>query len=174
MHIGSSSKMPSTSDDAPHAVSSCLTFSNSMGSMLDFLISGTFDRFPTLRVAYSEGQVGWMPFVLERADNLWRKRFEASESYGIDLKRPPSEYIADHIWGCIFDDLVGLRLRDTIGMGQIMFEVDYPHSDSTFPHSLETATRLVEQAGLDEHETYLLLRGNAIRAYGLERFGIES
>ena len=174
MHIGSSSKMPSTSDDAPHAVASCLTFSNSMGSMLDFLISGVFDRFPDLRVAYSEGQVGWMPFVLERADNLWRARFDASDSYGINLKRPPSEYIADHVWGCIFDDLVGLRLRDVVGMEQIMFEVDYPHSDSTFPRTLEVATRLVEEAGLDDEESYKLFRGNAIHVYGLERFGIES
>jgi predicted TIM-barrel fold metal-dependent hydrolase len=174
MHIGSSSKMPSTSPDAPHAVSSVLTFSNTMGSMLDFLISGVFDRFPSLRVAYSEGQVGWMPFVLERADNLWNQRLNSSEDYRMNLERPPSAYIADHIWGCIFDDLTGLRLRDNIGMGQITFEVDYPHADSTFPNTLETATRLAEQAKLDETEIYQLFRGNAIRAYGLERFGITS
>ena len=174
LHIGSSSKMPSTSTDAPHAVGSVLTFSNTMGSMLDFLISGVFDRFPKLRVAYSEGQVGWMPFVLERADKLWEKRREASDSYGINLKRPPSSYIEDHIWGCIFDDVTGLELRDKVGMGQITFEVDYPHADSTFPHTLATATKLVEEAGLDQSEVDLLFRRNAIRAYGLERFGITS
>lgn len=174
MHIGSSSKMPSTSPDAPHAVASVLTFSNTMGSMLDFLISGVFDRFPLLRVAYSEGQVGWMPFVLERADNLWKHRLDASADYGINLKQPPSAYIENHIWGCIFDDLTGLKLRDTVGMSQITFEVDYPHADSTFPNTLETATRLAEQAGLDESEIQQLFRGNAIRAYGLDRFGITS
>ncbi|MBW2424273.1 MAG: amidohydrolase [Deltaproteobacteria bacterium] len=174
MHIGSSSKMPSTSSDAPHAVGSVLTFSNTMGSMLDFLISGVFDRFPRMKVAYSEGQVGWMPFVLERADRIWEKRMGATASYGMTLEHPPSSYIADRIWGCIFDDVTGLRLRNEVGMGQITFEVDYPHADSTFPNTLQTATRLVEEAGLDQGEVDQLFRTNAIRAYGLERFGITS
>jgi hypothetical protein len=92
----------------------------------------------------------------------------------INLEHPPSHYIQDRIWGCIYDDLTGLRLRDTVGMDQITFEVDFPRADSTFPHTLETATHLVTDAGLDEHEIYKLFRGNAIRAYGLERFGIEA
>ncbi len=46
MHIGSSSKMPSTSPDAPFIVSSILTFQNAMGSMVDYLMSGLFDRYP--------------------------------------------------------------------------------------------------------------------------------
>ena len=171
LHIGSSSKMPSTSADAPHAIGSVLTFSNAMGSMLDFVLSGVFDRFPNLRIAYSEGQVGWVPFVLERADNIWRARRGAG-SYGLDLERPPSEYIAEHVWFCMFDDLTGLHLRDQVGMDQITFEVDYPHADSTFPHTLETATRLVESAGLTELEIWKLFRGNAIDAYDLGRFGI--
>jgi predicted TIM-barrel fold metal-dependent hydrolase len=173
MHIGSSSKMPSTSEDAPHAIGSVLTFSNAMGSMLDFVLSGVFDRFPNLRIAYSEGQVGWVPFVLERADNIWRARRGAGD-YGLDLERPPSEYIAEHVWFCMFDDLTGLHLRDQVGMDQITFEVDYPHADSTFPHTLETATRLVESAGLTEQEIWKLFRGNAIDAYDLGRFGITT
>ena len=173
LHIGSSSKMPSTSSDAPHGVGSVLTFSNTMGSMLDLLISGLFDRFPRLRGAYSEGQVGWMPFVLERTDKLWEQR-RGVPGYATDLARPPSTYIEDHIWGCIFDDLTGLRLRDEVGMGQITFEIDYPHADTTFPYALETATALVEAAGLDQHEVDQLFRTNAIRAYGLERFGITA
>jgi len=142
--------------------------------MLDFLVSGVFDRFPRMKVAYSEGQVGWMPFVLERADKIWEKRQGATATYGMTLEHPPSSYVADRIWGCIFDDVTGLRLRNEVGMGQITFEVDYPHADSTFPETLETATRLVEEAGLDQGEVDQLFRTNAIRAYGLERFGITS
>ncbi|MEO8695332.1 MAG: amidohydrolase family protein [Acidimicrobiales bacterium] len=173
LHIGSSSKMPSTSSDAPHAIGSVLTFSNSMGSLLDFILSGVFDRFPNLRIAYSEGQVGWIPFVLERADNIWAAR-RGNPDYGIDLLQPPSYYMDGHVWCCMFDDLTGLSLRNAVGMDRITFEVDYPHSDSTFPHTLETATRLVEAAGLDDDEIRKLFRGNAIEAYELERFGILS
>jgi predicted TIM-barrel fold metal-dependent hydrolase len=170
MHIGSSSRMPATSPDAPFIVSSTLTFSNAMGSMLDFIFSGTLERFPKLTIAYSEGQVGWMPYVLERADKLWAER--SDNSFGTSLPHPPTSYLAGRIYGCIFDDEVGLRNRDVIGMDQICFETDYPHADSTFPRSKEVAIEICAKAGLDADETYKLMRGNAIRAFGLERFGI--
>ena len=172
MHIGSSSRMPATSPDAPFIVSSTLTFQNAMGSMLDFIFSGTLERFPRLKIAYSEGQVGWMPYVLERADKLWEERGDVS--FGSSLPEPPSSYIKDHVWFCIFDDETGLRNRDVIGMDQITFEVDYPHADSTFPHTKETATKIVQKAGLNDEEIYKFLRGNAINLYRLDKyFGIK-
>jgi predicted TIM-barrel fold metal-dependent hydrolase len=165
MHIGSSSKMPSTSPDAPALIGSALTFQNAMGSMLDWILSGVFDRFPRLRIAYSEGQVGWMPYVLERADKVW----EDNRGWGgVDLKRPPSSYVQDHIWGCVFDDQHGLENRHKIGMRQICFETDYPHSDSTWPHTLETAQKIAANANLTDDESYLLMRGNAIDLYSID------
>ena len=172
MHIGSSSKMPSTSPDAPFSVSSTITFANAMGSMCDYILSGVFVRFPQLRIAYAEGQVGWMPYVIERMDKIWQERGDAS--FGIDLPAPPSSYIHNHIWGCIFDDEIGLKNRDVIGMEQICFEVDFPHADTTFPHTLAVATKICEKANLSAEEIYLLMRGNAIKCFGLERFGITS
>jgi len=170
MHIGSSSSMPTTSPDAPFIVSSTLTFSNAMGSMVDFIFSGTLERFKTLKLAYSEGQVGWMPYVMERADKLAAERV-ADDTFGTTLPHPPSSYV-DRIYGCVFDDEVGLANRDRIGMDQITFEVDYPHADSTFPHTLEVATEICTNAGLSDEETYKFMRGNAITCYGLERYGI--
>jgi predicted TIM-barrel fold metal-dependent hydrolase len=169
MHIGSSSKMPTTSPDAPFIVSSTLTFSNAMGSMIDYVFSGTLERFPRLTLAYSEGQVGWMPYVMERADKLWEER--SANSFGTALPERPTSYMT-RIYGCIFDDEVGLANRDVIGMDQICFETDYPHADSTFPHSKETAEKICSEAGLNDDETYKFIRGNAIHAFGLERFGI--
>ena len=172
MHIGSSSKMPATSPDAPFSVSSTITFANAMGSMCDYILSGVFVRFPRLRVSYAEGQVGWMPYIIERMDKIWAERGDAS--FGIDLPEPPSTYIPGHIWGCIFDDEIGLKNRDVIGMDQICFEVDFPHADSTFPHTLAVATRICDAAGLADEEIYKLMRGNAIECFGLERFGITA
>ena len=172
MHIGSSSKMPSTSPDAPFSVSSTITFANAMGSMCDYILSGIFVRFPKLKIAYAEGQVGWMPYVVERMDKIWEERGDAS--FGIDLPDPPSSYIPNHIWGCIFDDEIGLKNRDIIGMNQICFEVDFPHADTTFPNTLDVATKICTEAELSEDEIYMLMRGNAIDCFGLERFGIKS
>ncbi len=170
MHIGSSSKMPATSPDAPFIISSTLTFQNAMGSLLDYIFSGTLERFPQLVIAYSEGQVGWMPYVLERADKLWEER--AANSFGSSLREAPSSFMHHRVYGCVFDDPVGLRMRDTIGIDQICYEVDYPHADSTFPHSKKVLEDICAQAALNEEETYKFTRGNAIRCFGLERFGI--
>jgi predicted TIM-barrel fold metal-dependent hydrolase len=172
MHIGSSSKMPATSPDAPFIISSTLTFQNAMGSMLDFIFSGIMERFPRLVIAYSEGQVGWMPYVLERADKLWEER--SDNSFGTSLPNPPSSYVPGRIYGCIFDDQTGLANREAVGIEQICFETDYPHADSTFPHSKQVATDICDKAGLTDEERYLLVRGNAIRGFGLERFGITA
>lgn len=170
LHIGSSSKMPTTSPDAPFVISSTLTFSNAMGAMLDFIFSGTLDRVPGLKVAFSEGQIGWMPYLIERADKLWAER--GTNNFGSDLPKPPSSYFPGRLYGCLFDDEVGLRNRDIIGMDQICYEVDFPHADSPYPNTLETVTKIVSQAGMSNEEIYKLVRGNAVTAFGLERFGI--
>ena len=57
-------------------------------------------------------------------------------------------------------------------MDQISFETDYPHADSTFPHSKKVVEEICAKAGLNDEEIYKLMRGNAIKAFGLERFGI--
>jgi len=143
-----------------------------MGSLLDYVFSGTLAKYPGLTIAYSEGQVGWMPYILERADKLWEER--SDNSFGTSLPNPPSSYIPGRVYGCIFDDFTGLRNRDVIGMDQICFETDYPHADSTFPHSKETLTKICAEAGLNDEEIYKFARGNAIKAFGLERFGITA
>lgn len=167
MHIGSSSQMPSTSPDAPLAVSMALSAQNAQGSLCDWLFSGTLERFPRLKVVYAESQVGWMPYLLERADIVWREGVG-----GVDLPRAPSSYVPGRVFGCIFDDQHGLTSRGAVGLGSILFETDYPHADGTWPHSRAVAHRLCETAGMDEDEVWAFLRGNAIEAFGLARFGI--
>jgi predicted TIM-barrel fold metal-dependent hydrolase len=170
MHIGSSSTMPKTSEDAPFIVTSVLTFQNAMGSLIDFVFSGTLARFPGLVIAYSEGQVGWMPYVMERMDKLWEQRVD--NEFGTSLPERPTSYLQDRVYGCIFDDETGLEARDRIGMDRITFEVDYPHADTTFPDTKKIAIEICTQAGLNDEEIYKLMRGNAIKAFGLERWGI--
>jgi predicted TIM-barrel fold metal-dependent hydrolase len=170
MHVGSSSAMPSTSPDAPFIVSSTLSCQNAMSSLCDYLFSGTLQRFPGLTISYAEGQAGWMPYILERADKLWEER--SDNSYGTWLPKPPSSYIYGRVYSCIFDDATALKNREVVGMDQICFETDYPHAASTFPHSKETLWKISQEAGLSDEELYKLARGNAIKCFGLDRFGI--
>jgi hypothetical protein len=108
-----------------------------------------------------------MPFQLERMDSVWRDGVG-----GIELPIAPSEQVRGRVFGCVFDDLVGLRYRDDVGLESILFETDYPHSDGTFPHSRKVAHDLFSAADMDADACYRVLRGNAIEAYGLQRFGI--
>ena len=144
MHIGSSSKMPSTSADAPPAVGSTLTFGNAMSSMADWLMSGVLERFPDLTLAYSEGQIGWIPYILERADKVWEDNRGWNGVYD-KIPEPPSNYYYRQIYGCFFDDAHGLTpdSLEKCGVDNITFETDYPHSDSTWPHSREVAQKLM-------------------------------
>ena len=165
MHIGSSSKMPSTSADAPAAVGSTLTFGNAMSSMTDWLFSGWLAKLPDLKIAYSEGQIGWIPYILERADNVW----EENRGWGgvSDIvTEPPSTYYYRQIYGCFFDDVYGLENIEKCGIDNICFETDYPHSDSTWPHSKDTALKLM--GNLPEDVVRKLVRGNAIEMLGLD------
>ena len=159
MHIGSGSRMPSTSPDAPPAVPSTLTFNNAMGSLADWLFSGAFIRYPDIKIAYSEGQIGWIPYILERADVVWEHNRGWNRVWGV-IPEPPSSYFADHVYGCFFDDRFGLANLDAIGVDNVTFETDYPHSDSTWPHTKEVAEKLCE--GLSDEVIYKIMRGNAI------------
>ena len=165
MHIGSSSKMPSTSADAPAAVGSTLTFNNAMASMSDWLFSGLLVKFPEVKIAYSEGQIGWIPYILERADKVW----EDNRGWGgvaDKVPEPPSTYYYRQMYGCFFDDEVGLEMLERVGVSNVTFETDYPHSDSTWPHTKEVAQKLMGH--LPDDVVRKLVRGNAIEMLSLD------
>ncbi|ONH21862.1 amidohydrolase family protein [Pseudofrankia asymbiotica] len=174
MHIGSSSTWPNTGKDSPALVPKSLSFQNAQTAFTDWLASGLLERFTTLRIALSEGQVGWIPFLAGRLDNEWELADLFEDNIRERLPRPPSSYIPGRVFGCVFDDLAGLRARDQIGMSQIMIETDYPHGDTSFPNSLQMVEKLAAGAGLSDREVYQLVRGNAIACYGLGRFGITA
>ena len=168
MHIGSSSKMPSTSADAPPAVGSTLTFANSAYSLVDWLMSGVFTRFPNLIIAYSEGQIGWIPYVLERADIVW----DENRGWGgvaDKVLEPPSELFRKHVYGCFFNDAHGLKALDEIGVDNVTYESDYPHSDSTWPDTRSLAEEHMKELSADIVEK--IVRTNAIKMLDLDENG---
>jgi hypothetical protein len=137
-------------------------------ALADWLCSGVLGRFTRLKVALSEGQIGWIPFMLERMDYS----FHAHRHGRGTLDALPSSYYPGRIYGCVVDDRVGMRLRDLVGMDQIMFECDFPHGDFTWPDTMASLSALADATGLSDDELYKLARGNAIACHGLQRFGI--
>ncbi|MGE3621031.1 MAG: amidohydrolase family protein [Acidimicrobiia bacterium] len=175
MHIGSSSTLVRTADDAPTDMTLCIQYVNTLLALNDWLYSGTLQLFPNLRIALSEGQAGWIPFAADRIDSTWRKG-NAKYEHGAGRRAAelPSS-VLDRVYACIVDDLTGLELRHRVGVDQLLFETDYPHTDSLWPDSWKVADELFRRVGLTDDEVYKVVRGNAIKAYRLDTyFGIKS
>jgi predicted TIM-barrel fold metal-dependent hydrolase len=165
MHSGSGSKMPSTSADAPPAVSSSLTHELAEEGLADWLFSGMLVRHPDVRITFSEGQVGWIPYLLCRADRIWEHNRGWADVSNV-IPEPPSTYYWGRVYGCFFDDALGLELIDRIGPDQVTFETDYPHADGTWPHTKKVAE---EQFGhMDQAVIDKIARDNVIRLFGLD------
>jgi predicted TIM-barrel fold metal-dependent hydrolase len=172
-HIGSSSQLSTTSPDAPVSLLLTLTTQNAEGALADWLLSGSLARHAGLKIALSESSVGWMPYILERIDRIWTYADTVDPELRKIVPELPSSYMGQ-VYGCVVDDVHGVKNRDIVGgIGQIMFEVDYPHADSTYPESLRVAEKLVDAAGLNDQEARQLIRGSAIECYNLTRFGLE-
>ena len=165
MHIGSSSSMATASPDAPPAVQITLSFNYALVSMCDYLFSGLFVRFPNLKVAYSEGQMGWIPFVLQRADDVWHEH-RGWAGVADALPEPPSTYFFSSVYACFFRDAFGLEVIERIGPDNITFETDYPHTDTTWPDTKKIATEML--LGVSDDIVYKLMRGNAIKMLSLD------
>lgn len=160
MHIGTSGSPPTTGDDAPFGVMLAVMPCNSISCVADLVMSPVFHRFPNLKVAISEGGIGWLPWLLERMDQVYRAhRFHA----GIDRDVLPSDVFRAHVWGCFIDDENGLRNRDEIGVDQIMFEADYPHSDSLWPDSRTHLAEVLRD--VPDTEAHQIAELNARRLY---------
>ena len=181
MHIGSSSTMPTTAPDAPLATSMSLNAQNAQGSLCDWVFSGTLERFPALKIAYAESQVGWMPFQLERMDSVWHDGVGGVElPDAAQRARARAASAAASSTTC-----TGSAAATRSASSTILFETDYPHADGTFPHSRKVAHRLFAPPGMDADECsgvpagqrHHVLRPRPLRHHALRpsagRFAVE-
>ena len=129
----------------------------------DLLWSPVLRKFPGLTVALSEGGIGWIPYFLERVDYVYKHhRAWTHQDFGDKL---PSELFKERIVTCFIDDAFGVANREALNLDMITWECDYPHSDSTWPHSRKVIER--DFAGVDEADLAAIAGGNAAALYGL-------
>jgi predicted TIM-barrel fold metal-dependent hydrolase len=133
------------------------------------IFSGALERYPGLKIVLAETGIGWLPYLLERMDDTYRKFLDAPEFWrshgGLPLTMPPSEYFRRQVWATFQTDRAGLRLLDAIGADRVMWASDYPHADSTWPESqkvIEDSFRDVAPGARRQ-----VLCENARRLYGL-------
>jgi len=131
-------------------------------SISRMVLSGLLERYPDLQVVSVEGQLGWIPFTQHYLDHVWEKhRFWT----GNELKNPPSFYFRRQVHATFMEDPVGLREREFIGIDNIMWSSDYPHSETTWPNSRELTDRWLD--GFPAEDRKKILHDNAARLYQL-------
>lgn len=86
----------------------------------DWLNLEAFKRYPSLRIALSESGIGWVPYLMERADFSHEQHKAWTNSNTIFGTRKPSEVFRQHFTSCFIDDAYGLRNIDLIGEDNIL------------------------------------------------------
>ena len=139
----------------------------------DLMVAGTFVRFPDLKVALSEGGIGWIPFFLDRLDRHVDNQRWTGLKVGTKGKTPTDVW-RDNFLGCFITDPAALRIRDRVGIDSIAWECDYPHSDSTWPRSPEMIWGELQGAGCTDEEIHKITWQNAARFFSFDPFAHRS
>jgi predicted TIM-barrel fold metal-dependent hydrolase len=143
LHIGTGA-FAMLAPDMAGAVPNVVASFNSGYTLTDWLFSGLLQKYAGLKIVLAESQLAWVPYILSRADFVWKEmRGEGFTNISNDkMPHPPSHYFQQNIWLTFFRDPVGLTLLDHIGVDKVMYEVDFPHTDSSWPTSFDTAQEM--------------------------------
>ncbi len=147
-----------------------LTPLNTMEAATDLLWSQVLRKFPNLKFALSEGGTGWLPYWLERIDYVYQQhRFWTGQDFGDEL---PSQVARDHFTFCFISDRAGVDEREAIGIDNITWECDYPHSDSSWPNSPESVAKQLD--GVSDDIVNKITYENAMRIFRYDPFAHRS
>jgi predicted TIM-barrel fold metal-dependent hydrolase len=125
-----------------------------------WILTGTLERFPGLKIVFVEPQLYWIPGFLAQLDRKADGRYDLP-----GLRMKPSEYFRRNMACTFMDDEVGLSLRHRIGVENILWSTDFPHPATTWPHSREVVAR--QFSAVDAEERELICCGNSARIYNL-------
>lgn len=175
LHVGSSSQTMVPSKDSPPQVIAALFEINAFAAATDWLFAQIPSRFPNLKIVMSESGIAWVPMLVDRLTFL-ESRFNKDNDGGMNStwadSLTPNEVLARNFWFTSFFDPTAYRLLDVIGEDRVMMEVDYPHSDSTWPDTQEVVKYQIGQ--LDPEVQRRLTSGNASDLYRHELVALPS
>lgn len=140
------------------------------------ILGGVLERYPGLKVVFTEVGVDWIPGLLRSMDRYFDSARTASGlsseeltyhgSHVLDrLSLRPSEYWQRQCYaGASFLHPQETAKRNLVGIDKIMWGSDYPHVESSFPYSREAIRFAL--AGVPADEAAAMLAGNAADLYG--------
>jgi predicted TIM-barrel fold metal-dependent hydrolase len=128
-----------------------------------FIFGRVFERHPGLKLVCVEADAGWVPHFMYRMDHAYKRH-----RYWLkcdEMKRLPSEYFSDHVYVTFQDDWVAFKMAGMCNARRLMWANDFPHSDSTWPHS--QALLAQHSASLSHAERGWILHDNVRDLYDL-------
>jgi predicted TIM-barrel fold metal-dependent hydrolase len=132
---------------------------------MDLTYSPILRKYKDLKFALSEGGIGWVPHFMQRADFTNSHHIWTGQNFG---GKKPSEVFLEHVYTCFIDDPIGVKVRHEVGLRNMTWECDYPHSDSVWPHSPEKLWESL--TGVPDNEINLITYENAMRAFHFDPF----
>ncbi len=168
IHLGSSGKLAVTAPNAPMDVMITLQPMNICMAAADLVWSRVFKEYPDIKVALSEGGTGWIPYFLDRLDRTYEMHhLWTGQDFGNER---PSDIFRRHILTCFIADPVGVNLRNDIGIDNICWEQDYPHSDSSWPEAPEEFAAVCAKYDVPDDDINKMSHENAMRWYQFDPF----
>ena len=136
LHVGSSGMADMPADSPMIQLGATLFGQMSLSACAEWVWSGYAVRYPELKIAMSEGGIGWVAMLLDRLDNIVDR-----SGYGLGWDIRPAEVMKRNFWFCTIDDPSTIDTRDRIGVDHVMVETDYPHGDGTWPDTQEVIAK---------------------------------
>jgi len=144
------------------AVVSVTAITSNVQAIANLLFSGVMERFPALSFVSVESGLGWVPYLLETADH----QYEAQHLWDEGMSMRPSEYFRRQVYVNFWFERSGIELRHMIGVDNIMWEADFPHPTSTYPHSRKAIETSLSEVSAEEQKK--LLESNASRLFRID------
>ena len=133
-------------------------------SISTMIYGGVFQRFPRLQIGAVEFELAWIPHFLDRIDFNYNQRGPGrSERFDDDMM--PSDFFRRNCFAGFQEDSMGIRDRHAIGVDNLLWGSDYPHTESTWPRSREIIEDIL--ADCTDEEKAKIAGGNSARIYGM-------
>ncbi|MBL7489410.1 amidohydrolase [Frankia sp. AgB1.9] len=168
LHVGSSSRTPLYSSDAPPSVNLAGSSMMSIYSMVELVWARFWADFPDLRFSLTEGDIGWIPYFLWRCEHVQRRHSGWTQATFPDGVTGPADLFRRHILTCFISDRVGPHLLDWFELDNVCWESDFPHSDSSWPNAPEDV--IANLGHLADATIDKITHENALRHYQFDPF----
>jgi hypothetical protein len=156
-----------TSADAPPSVPMSLSSAGTVYSLGDLIWADFWWRFPDLEVSLTEGDIGWIPYFLQRAEHVHARHSGWTQHY-FPEGWGPARVFHERILCCFINDRIGIKLLDEFNVDNVCWESDFPHSDTTWPGEPESLAVLLGH--LPDETVAKITHENAMRHFQFDPF----